>query len=60
MKKTAVLLSLALFSLVILTACGKKSEEPTQEEPIQTDEITEVVEVSDCERAVQKYLDWAV
>ena len=59
MKKTAVLLSLALFSLVILTACGKKSEEPTQEEPIQTDEIIEVVEVSDCEKAVQKYLDWA-
>ena len=54
MKKTAVLLSLALFSLMILTACGKKSEEPTQNV-----EPTEIIEATSCEKAVQKYLDWA-
>jgi hypothetical protein len=52
MKKTAVLLSLALFSLMILTACGKKSEEPTQNV-----EPTEFIEATSCEKAVQKYLD---
>jgi hypothetical protein len=52
MKKTAVLLGLGLFSVLLLTACGKKDEKST--ENIQP---TEVVDNSDCEATVQKYLD---
>ena len=54
MKKTVVLLSLGLFSVLFLTACGKKSEELT--ENVQP---TEIVDNSDCKSTVQKYLDWA-
>ena len=53
MKKT-LLVSLILLSWILLTACWKKDEEPTQNV-----EPTEVVEVNNCEKAVQKYLDWA-
>ena len=52
--KKSLLVSLILLSGILLTACGKKDEEPTQNV-----EPTEVVEISDCEKAVQKYLDWA-
>ena len=53
MKKT-LLVSLILLSGILLAACGKKSEEST--------EIlapAEIVDNSSCEKAVQKYLDWA-
>ena len=53
MKKTVLLLSLGLFSVIILTACGKKEEEQT--ENVQP---TEIVDNSNCEATVQKYLDW--
>ena len=52
--KKSLLVSMILLSGILLTACGKKDEEPTQNV-----EPTEVVEISDCEKAVQKYLDWA-
>ena len=52
--KKSLLVSMILLSGILLTACGKKDEEPTQNV-----EPTEVVEVSDCEKAVQKYLEWA-
>ena len=52
--KKLLLVSMILLSGILLTACGKKDEEPTQNV-----EPTEVVEISDCEKAVQKYLDWA-
>ena len=52
--KKSLLVSLVLLSGILLTACGKKDEEPTQDiEP------TEAVEISGCEKAVQKYLDWS-
>ncbi len=54
MKKTVLLLSLVLFSVIALTACGKKEEEQT--ENVQP---TEIVDNSNCEATVQKYLDWA-
>ena len=54
MKKTVLLLSLGLFSVIVLTACGKKEEEQT--ENVQP---TEIVDNSNCEATVQKYLDWA-
>ena len=53
MKKTVLLLSLGLFSVIVLTACGKKEEEQT--ENVQP---TEIVDNSNCEATVQKYLDW--
>ena len=53
MKKTAVLLGLGLFSVLLLTACGKKEEQAENIQP------TEIVNNSDCEATVQKYLDWA-
>ena len=52
--KKLLLVSMILLSGILLTACGKKDQEPTQNV-----EPTEVVEISDCEKAVQKYLDWA-
>ena len=58
MKKT-LLVSLILLSWILLTACGKKSQENVvePEETIQQPEVT--VEVKNCEEAVQKYLDWS-
>ena len=54
MKKT-LLVSLILLSGILLTACGKKSEEPTENlEP--TEKITEN---QDCQKVVQEYLDGA-
>ncbi len=50
--KKILLVSLILLSGVLFTACGKKDKEPIQNEP------TEVIEVSNCEKAVQKYLNW--
>jgi len=53
MKKT-LLLSLILLSGILLTACGKKDEEPTQNiEPV------EIIENNDCEGTIQDYLDGA-
>ena len=52
--KKSLLVSMILLSGILLTACGKNDEEPTQNV-----EPTEVVEVNDCEKAVQKYLEWA-
>jgi major membrane immunogen (membrane-anchored lipoprotein) len=50
--KKSLLVSLILLSGILLTACGKKDEEPTQ-----NIEPTEIVEANSCEKAVQKYLD---
>ena len=52
--KKSLLVSMILLSGILLTACGKKDEEPTQNV-----EPTEIVEINDCEKAVQKYLDWS-
>ena len=52
--KKSLLLSLILLSGILLTACGNKDEEPTQ-----NIEPTEIVEANNCQKAVQKYLDWA-
>ncbi len=53
--KKFLLVSLILLSGILITACGKKDEEPTQNA-----EPTEVlVESNNCEKAVKKYLDWA-
>jgi len=52
--KKLLLVSMILLSGILLTACGKKDEESTENV-----EPTEVVEISDCEKAIQKYLDWA-
>ena len=52
--KKSLLLSLILLSGILLTACGNKDEEPTQ-----NTEPTEIVEANNCQKAVQKYLDWA-
>ena len=52
--KKSLLLSLILVSGILLAACGNKDEEPTQ-----NTEPTEIVEANDCQKAVQKYLDWA-
>ena len=52
--KKSLLVSLILLSGILLVACGKKSEENTEEaQPI------EVVEVNDCQKTIQKYLDGA-
>jgi hypothetical protein len=52
--KKSLLVSLILLSGILLAACGKKSEEVTDEiQPI------EVVEVNDCQKTIQKYLDGA-
>ncbi|MBR4634571.1 hypothetical protein IKO50_06615 [bacterium] len=51
MKKT-LLVSLILLSGILFTACGKKNKEPTE-----SVEPTEVIEISNCEKAVQKYLN---
>ena len=53
MKKT-LLLSLILLSGILLTACGKKDEEPTQ-----NIEPTEIIENNDCESIIQDYLEGA-
>jgi hypothetical protein len=50
--KRSLLLSLILLSGILLTACGNKDEEPTQNTA-----PTEIVEANDCQKAVQKYLD---
>ena len=50
--KRSLLVSLILLSGILLTACGKKDEESTKD--VQS---VEVVEMSDCEKAVQKYLE---
>ena len=52
--KKSLLVSLILLSGVLLTACGNKDEKSTENV-----EPTKVVEISECEKAVQKYLDWA-
>jgi FKBP-type peptidyl-prolyl cis-trans isomerase 2 len=49
--KKSLLISLILLSWVLLTACGKDDEETI-------DTPTEVV-ITDCQKAVNKYLDWA-
>ncbi len=54
--KKSLLVSLILLSGILLTACGNKSEENNGGDNNQTVEKTEI---SDCEKAVQKYLDWA-
>jgi hypothetical protein len=51
MKKT-LLVSLILLSGILLTACGKKSEEN-----VENNNIPEVTVSEDCKNAVQKYLD---
>jgi major membrane immunogen (membrane-anchored lipoprotein) len=51
MKKT-VLLSLILLSGVLLTACGKNDE-------VVVDDITTDVALTDCQKAINKYLDGA-
>lgn len=53
MKKT-LLVSLILLSGILLTACGKKSEEN-----VENNNIPEVTVSEDCKNAVQEYLDWA-
>ena len=50
--KKSLLLSLILLSWILLTACGKNDEENI------TDTTTDAV-VTDCQKAVQKYLDGA-
>ena len=52
--KKSLLVSLILLSGVLFTACGNKDEKSTEDV-----EPTKVVEISECEKAVQKYLDWA-
>ena len=51
--KKSLFISLILLSWILLTACGKKDEEPTQN--IEPTEIA----LTDCQKAVNKYLDWA-
>ena len=51
--KKSLLVGLILLSGILLTACGKKSEEN-----IENTDITEVTTDQNCEKAVQKYLDW--
>ena len=51
MKKT-VLLSLILLSGVLLTACGKNDE-------VVVDDTTTDVALTDCQKAINKYLDGA-
>ncbi|MBR7037038.1 hypothetical protein IKI14_04150 [bacterium] len=50
--KKSLLVSLILLSGVLFTACGNKDEKSTEDV-----EPTKVVEISECEKAVQKYLD---
>lgn len=50
--KKSLLVSLILLSWILLTACGKNDEENI------TDTTTDAV-VTDCQKAVQKYLDGA-
>ena len=54
--KKSLLVSLILLSWILLTACGKKSEE---NENVENIDIPEVTTNQDCEKAVQKYLDWS-
>ena len=49
MKKT-LLVSLVLLSGIILTACGQDN---------QTDDTTKNLPLTDCQEAVNKYLEWA-
>ncbi len=49
MKKT-LLVSLVLLSGIILTACGQDN---------QTDDTTKNLPLTDCQKAVNKYLEWA-
>ena len=51
--KKSLLLSLILLSGILLAACEKNNEEEVVVETNQPTEITE------CQKAVQKYLDWA-
>ena len=53
--KKILFVSLILLSGVLVTACGKKNEEVV----VDNNQSTEVVEATDCEKAVQKYLDGA-
>ncbi len=53
MKKT-LLVSLILLSGILLTACGKKSEEN-----VENSNVPEVTVSEECKNAVQEYLDWA-
>ena len=51
--KKSLLASLILLTGLLFTACGKKSEEV-----VETNQPTEaIVEVDDCQKAIQKYLD---
>ena len=54
MKKT-LFVSLILLSGILFTACGKKSDEQV----VENSQPVEVVEVNDCEKAIQDYLDWS-
>ena len=54
--KKSLLVSLILLSWILLTACGKKSEE---NENVENIDIPEVTTNQNCEKAVQKYLDWS-
>ena len=49
--KKILLINLILLSGVLFTACGKKDKELNVEH-------TEITEISNCEKAVQKYLNW--
>ena len=68
--KKSLLVSLILLSGILLTACGKKTEESnninTQEavNPVESSEIDDDLLISndvevDCEKVIQKYLDGA-
>ena len=52
--KKSLFISLILLSGILLTACGKKDEETTQ-----NIEPTEIIEANSCEKVVQEYLSWA-
>ena len=52
--KKSLLVSLILLSGILLTACGKKSEEN-----VENSDIPEVTVNEECQKAVQEYLDGA-
>ena len=53
--KKSLLVSMILLSGILLTACGKKSDEKV----VENNQPVEIIEVNDCKKAVQNYLDWA-